>query len=96
MQELGKVPDQERPNGNAAHKGENKIRDDFEEINGQTNGLDQRFGRLVIGEGKSRYVASGFWASLSEQVRVFGDSVDNRNQLTRKIQLSRSRISKIY
>ncbi|KAI9802452.1 MAG: hypothetical protein M1825_002837 [Sarcosagium campestre] len=33
-----------------------------------TNNLDRRIGRLVIDEGKSRYVSSAFWANLSEEV----------------------------
>jgi hypothetical protein len=31
-------------------------------------GVDNRFGRLVISEGKSRYVGSCFWANLSTEV----------------------------
>lgn len=31
--------------------------------------LEQAFGRLLVDEGKSRYVASSVWAGLSEQVR---------------------------
>lgn len=30
--------------------------------------VDKEFGRLVIDEGKSRYVSNTFWASLSEEV----------------------------
>ena len=31
-------------------------------------GLENRFGRLVVGEGKSRYINPSFWASLSHEV----------------------------
>jgi hypothetical protein len=32
--------------------------------------LDQEFGRLVIGDGKSRYVSNRFWASLGDEVMI--------------------------
>lgn len=32
-------------------------------------GLETEFGRLAIGEGRSRYVTSNFWASLNDEVR---------------------------
>lgn len=32
--------------------------------------LEQRFGRLVIHEGKSRYLTPSFWASLADEVRI--------------------------
>lgn len=35
-----------------------------------TKTLEKDFGRLVIEEGKSRYVSNSFWASLSDEVRV--------------------------
>ena len=31
-------------------------------------GLENRFGRLVVGDGKSRYINPSFWASLSHEV----------------------------
>jgi hypothetical protein len=34
----------------------------------QVNGLEGRFGRLVVGDGKSRYINPSFWASLSNEV----------------------------
>ncbi|KAI9784204.1 MAG: hypothetical protein M1816_001026 [Peltula sp. TS41687] len=74
VQDLGKdTTEQERSNGNGVHKEEKRAGDNFEEITGQTDGLDQEFGRLVVGEGKSRYVASGLWASISEQVEDIKD-----------------------
>lgn len=38
--------------------------------------LDKEFGRLVIDEGRSRYVSNQFWASLSDEVCTVGDSMD--------------------
>ena len=38
----------------------------------KTNGsLDQEFGHLVVSEGRSRYVSNRFWASLTEEVRLY-------------------------
>lgn len=31
-------------------------------------GLENRFGRLVVGQGRSRYIHASFWASLSAEV----------------------------
>lgn len=36
---------------------------------GRADGLETEFGRLAIGEGRSRYITSNFWASLNEEVR---------------------------
>lgn len=35
-----------------------------------TKTLEKDFGRLVMEEGRSRYVSNSFWASLSDEVRV--------------------------
>lgn len=35
-----------------------------------TKTLEKDFGRLVIEEGRSRYVSSSFWASLTDEVSV--------------------------
>lgn len=32
--------------------------------------LDQEFGRLVVDDGKSRYVSNRFWASLGDEVCI--------------------------
>ena len=32
--------------------------------------LDREMGRLVVGEGRSRYVSNSFWAGLTEEVRL--------------------------
>jgi hypothetical protein len=32
--------------------------------------IEKEFGRLVIDEGRSRYVSNQFWASLSDEVRI--------------------------
>jgi Fungal Zn(2)-Cys(6) binuclear cluster domain len=34
-----------------------------------TTGLENRFGRLVVEEGRSRYINPSFWANLSNEVR---------------------------
>lgn len=34
-------------------------------------GLEKRFGRLVVDEGRSRYINPSFWASLSDEVGIF-------------------------
>jgi len=36
-----------------------------------TTGLENRFGRLVVDEGRSRYINPSFWASLSSEVGKF-------------------------
>lgn len=33
--------------------------------------VEQEFGRLVIGDGKSRYVSNRFWARLGDEVNIF-------------------------
>lgn len=33
-------------------------------------GLDQRFGRLVVDEGRSRYISNSFWANLNNEVNT--------------------------
>lgn len=33
-----------------------------------TTGLENRFGRLVVDEGRSRYINPSFWANLSNEV----------------------------
>lgn len=38
------------------------------EKNGETTGLEHKFGRLVVEEGRSRYINASFWASLSDEV----------------------------
>lgn len=35
------------------------------------SGLEKRFGRLVVDEGRSRYINPSFWASLSDEVGIF-------------------------
>lgn len=71
MQELGTGPDQGQAKESTASNEENNIREWLEKTTGQSNELDQEFGRLVVGEGKTRYVANSLWASLSEQVSEF-------------------------
>lgn len=35
-----------------------------------TTGLEKEMGRLVVGDGRSRYVSNNFWASLTSEVSV--------------------------
>jgi len=35
-----------------------------------TTGLEKEMGRLVVGDGRSRYVSNSFWASLTSEVCV--------------------------
>lgn len=37
-------------------------------MDNNTKSLAEDFGRLVVEEGKSRYVSNSFWASLSDEV----------------------------
>ncbi|KAF1816509.1 hypothetical protein P152DRAFT_428643 [Eremomyces bilateralis CBS 781.70] len=41
---------------------------DAKETHSKYNGLEARFGRLVVDEGRSRYVTSNFWANLGQEV----------------------------
>lgn len=41
------------------------------------NGLIKEFGRLVVDEGRSRYVSNTFWTSLSEEVAEMQDILDD-------------------
>jgi hypothetical protein len=36
-------------------------------------GLETRFGRLVVDQGRSRYINNSFWASLNNEVRAYCD-----------------------
>jgi hypothetical protein len=37
----------------------------------QIGELQNEFGRLAVGNGKSRYITSNFWASIHEEVRRY-------------------------
>jgi hypothetical protein len=39
-------------------------------IDDSVDGLESRFGRLVVDQGRSRYINNSFWASLNTEVRV--------------------------
>ncbi|KAG8533755.1 uncharacterized protein KY384_001496 [Bacidia gigantensis] len=41
------------------------------------NGVVKEFGRLVVDEGRSRYVSNKFWTSLSEEVTELRDILDD-------------------
>lgn len=45
------------------------IRGPAENTGGEV-GLENEMGRLLVGEGKSRYVSNTFWASMAEEVRI--------------------------
>jgi hypothetical protein len=54
-------------------------------------GLEDRFGRLVVGDGKSRYINPSFWASLSNQVSNL-----SRNRVISANLFFRSKIFAVY
>jgi hypothetical protein len=39
-------------------------------VDDSVEGLENRFGRLVVEKGRSRYINNSFWASLNNEVRV--------------------------
>ena len=43
----------------------------------KTSGMVEEFGRLVVEEGRSRYVSNKFWTSLSEEVAEMQDILDD-------------------
>jgi len=43
----------------------------------KTDGMIKEFGRLVVDEGRSRYVSNKFWTSLSEEVAEMQDILDD-------------------
>lgn len=44
-------------------------------INDNVDGLESRFGRLVIEKGRSRYINNSFWASLNNEVRLHASAL---------------------
>jgi hypothetical protein len=38
-------------------------------LDDSVDGLENRFGRLVVEKGRSRYINNSFWASLNNEVR---------------------------
>jgi len=58
-------------------------------------GLENRFGRLVVDEGRSRYINPSFWANLSNEVCTL-DKFHYLVQFTHNYLFSRSRISRVY
>ena len=50
---------------------------DSRKDDGKENILVKEFGRLVVDEGRSRYVSNNFWASLSEEVAELQDILDD-------------------
>ena len=52
--------------------------DNDKKAGGDMNGAPvKEFGRLVVDEGRSRYVSNSFWASLSEEVTELQDILDD-------------------
>lgn len=51
--------------------------------------LEKRFGRLVVDEGRSRYINPSFWASLSDEVGIH--IICQRETLTKFARLKISR-----
>jgi hypothetical protein len=41
-------------------------------VDNSVEGLESRFGRLVVEKGRSRYINNSFWASLNNEVRGQG------------------------
>lgn len=39
-------------------------------VDNSVEGLETRFGRLVVDQGRSRYINNSFWASLNNEVRM--------------------------
>jgi hypothetical protein len=39
-------------------------------VDNSVEGLESRFGRLVVDQGRSRYINNSFWASLNNEVRI--------------------------
>jgi|TARA_R110002003_G_scaffold250_2_gene17723 hypothetical protein len=38
-------------------------------VDDSVEGLENRFGRLVVEKGRSRYINNSFWASLNNEAR---------------------------
>jgi hypothetical protein len=51
-------------------RGQNSPASDGTSDENEASGLETEFGRLAIGNGKTRYVLSSFWASLDEEVGI--------------------------
>lgn len=43
-------------------------------VDDSVEGLENRFGRLVVEKGRSRYINNSFWASLNNEVRISSKS----------------------
>jgi len=56
--------------GEVGKEGENSVATDIrcKRKGSDTRKLEKDFGRLVVEEGRSRYVSNSFWASLSDEV----------------------------
>jgi hypothetical protein len=46
------------------------------ELDNSVEGLENRFGRLVVEKGRSRYINNSFWASLNNEVCMAQEYVD--------------------
>ena len=45
-------------------------------VDNSVEGLETRFGRLVVDQGRSRYINNSFWASLNNEVRRRGPELE--------------------
>ena len=54
--------------------GETERTDDVQSCTADTTELESEFGRLAIGDGRSRYVVGSFWANLYEEVCMHEDT----------------------
>ena len=54
--------------------GETERTDDVQSCTADTTELESEFGRLAIGDGRSRYVVGSFWANLYEEVCMHKDT----------------------
>jgi hypothetical protein len=59
-------------------------------VDNSVEGLETRFGRLVVDQGRSRYINNSFWASLNNEVSARAPAILIRSALTRP----RSKISR--
>lgn len=58
------------PNGNSGVKWPAKQHGAKVATDNSVEGLESRFGRLVVENGRSRYINNSFWASLNNEVRT--------------------------
>lgn len=67
----GSIADSSCPYANGKTNPNDK-RDASVAVDDSVEGLESRFGRLVVEKGRSRYINNSFWASLNNEVRWEG------------------------